>query len=886
MFEAITNFAKVAASTGYDDNDTAITLATGDGARLPDTDVEGQFRLVWWNATDYADPSDDPNREVILVTDRDGDDLTVVRGMDGTTASNKNTGGKTYWLALAVLRDTADRWSSNLGEKKKRAAKLGTLDSHGVSMFSAGRTRFALDVHGNILIGYAMDDISKARTAGNFDATSTTGDSRGGVTFNAEGTKMYVLSDDDIYQFSLSTPWDVTTASYDTVTAALTGNDRHSPRFNPDGTTLLVIDDANNRVEEYTLSTPWDLSTLSAGSTFAVSGSPTGFDVSPDGKYFYVAHDGVGGDGAYQYEMRVPWDITSAYEVGFLSITSNNPEGLAFNPSGTRLYCLSDFSPEGIMEFALTKPWDITTGSFVQTFTLPGNLQDDIIFSPHGHRIYIREISGGTIVQYDLYDGGYQKVGALTAEMGARISGTERYMRIDSSGNFIVSGANMTVSDTALAFLSVFNLSATALSFIPASSADDVVGTFGSSTNVRTLFRFYRNNTTVGQITTHNSMLAFGYSTNVADMVINQSGRVQIAHATNRGTNGGYLLINPHTDHRNALADTYLQMVGDGAGLHILQDAANTAPWHIFRHSTGSIGTPAATASGNFIGGLLSYAYDTAAFNLVGRLAFNALGTMTTSDWGTRLLVYGVAAGTISLQAAAQIGVGNSIFTDALITAPLSSIVGTHVSKNIFTGAGSPNNSYAHFWHRANTNGVGVAISFNVSTTTDNLGALIVHRRTGANSQGVLEFYTKNSTTGGAAPVLALTLDENQNAAFEEDITATDITAAGKLQGQVAINTQTGTTYTLALTDNCSLVDCDNTDPITVTVPDNSDIALPIGAKILIRQKGTGQVTLAEDTSVTIDCALSLSTLAQYSVVGLVKIGTDLWVAFGDFEPL
>ena len=100
MYSEAKNFAKVTVSAGYDASATSIALTSGHGAKLP---TAVPFNLVWWNSTDYGDPSDDPNVEIVTVTAISTDTLTVVRGAEGTTGSTKNTGGKTYKMILSFL---------------------------------------------------------------------------------------------------------------------------------------------------------------------------------------------------------------------------------------------------------------------------------------------------------------------------------------------------------------------------------------------------------------------------------------------------------------------------------------------------------------------------------------------------------------------------------------------------------------------------------------------------------------------------------------------------------------------------------------------------------------------------------------------------------------
>lgn len=103
------NFAKVAVAVGFDSSATSVSLAPGDGAKLPDPSVDGPFNLVVWNSTDYPDPTDDPSKEIIRVTSRTIDTLdTVTRGQEGTSAANHNTGGKTYLMILAPTKKLVD----------------------------------------------------------------------------------------------------------------------------------------------------------------------------------------------------------------------------------------------------------------------------------------------------------------------------------------------------------------------------------------------------------------------------------------------------------------------------------------------------------------------------------------------------------------------------------------------------------------------------------------------------------------------------------------------------------------------------------------------------------------------------------------------------------
>lgn len=102
----------------------------------------------------------------------------------------------------------------------------------------------------------------------------------------------------------------------------------------------------------------------------------------------------------------------------------------------------------------------------------------------------------------------------------------------------------------------------------------------------------------------------------------------------------------------------------------------------------------------------------------------------------------------------------------------------------------------------------------------------------------------------------------------------------------ITLNAQTGTTYTLVLTDNGRLVTLSNAAAITLTVPLNSSVAYATGAIINIQQIGAGQVTVAGASGVTITStgatATTPKTRAQYSAASIIKTATDSWTVIGD----
>jgi hypothetical protein len=104
----------------------------------------------------------------------------------------------------------------------------------------------------------------------------------------------------------------------------------------------------------------------------------------------------------------------------------------------------------------------------------------------------------------------------------------------------------------------------------------------------------------------------------------------------------------------------------------------------------------------------------------------------------------------------------------------------------------------------------------------------------------------------------------------------------------LAINTQTGTTYTTVLGDNGDLITLSNASAITLTIPPNSSVAYPVGAQLNVAQFGAGQVTFAQGAGVTIVSTggtVSAPKLrAQYSTATAVQTATDNWLVMGDIS--
>jgi hypothetical protein len=129
--------------------------------------------------------------------------------------------------------------------------------------------------------------------------------------------------------------------------------------------------------------------------------------------------------------------------------------------------------------------------------------------------------------------------------------------------------------------------------------------------------------------------------------------------------------------------------------------------------------------------------------------------------------------------------------------------------------------------------------------------------------------------------------------AIDTSVTA-DLTTAQTLTNKsltsprinLGITTDTGTSFTPAITDNGKLVTLSNTSPITVTIPPFSSVPYPVGAQLNFVGLNTGLVTFAQGAGVVIvstGATASAPTLrARYSSATAICTSQDNWFIAGD----
>jgi sugar lactone lactonase YvrE len=205
-----------------------------------------------------------------------------------------------------------------------------------------------------------------------------------GLFFKPDGLKLFVADDSQnhVLSFTLTSPFDLSTASFDGVEGASTG----SPRdiiFKSDGLSYYILDGGQDRVYQYDLTAAWDITTaVFSGNSFLVQTQdtiPTGLDFKPDGTKMY--YTGSGTDTIYQYTLSTAWDITSvSYDSVSFSIAAqaSNAGNIKLSSDGTKLLVLSDTG--GLFSYTLSSAYDLSTATYDSVsynqdgFTIGGGL--------------------------------------------------------------------------------------------------------------------------------------------------------------------------------------------------------------------------------------------------------------------------------------------------------------------------------------------------------------------------------------------------------------------------------------------------------------------------------------------------------------------------------
>lgn len=189
-----------------------------------------------------------------------------------------------------------------------------------------------------------------------------------GIFFKTDGTRMYIIgtTGDDITEYSLSTAWDITTATAVGVSIGLVEPTPQDLFINSTGTKCYVVGSTHDAVREYNFSTAWQANTLTFVQNVVISAQetvPTGITFKPDLTQMFIC--GTNGDGVDVYDLSSAGNVASAVFNTFVSLSAQDtaPAAIQFNSDGTQFYMMGS-TGDDINSYNLSVPYDLTTATF------------------------------------------------------------------------------------------------------------------------------------------------------------------------------------------------------------------------------------------------------------------------------------------------------------------------------------------------------------------------------------------------------------------------------------------------------------------------------------------------------------------------------------------
>ena len=190
------------------------------------------------------------------------------------------------------------------------------------------------------------------------------------IFFKPDGLSMFVLggTNDTVFQYTLTVAWDISTASYASKSFSVTTQEA-APLglwFKTDGLSMYVVGSTSDTVFQYTLSTAWDVSTASYASiSYSVAAqdtSPVQVNLSADGLKMWVL--GSTGDDIWEYDLGTAWNVSTAtpvnnFYIGFQDVT---PQGLFIDSTAANRVYIAGSGTDIVFQYnTVTNSVDFST---------------------------------------------------------------------------------------------------------------------------------------------------------------------------------------------------------------------------------------------------------------------------------------------------------------------------------------------------------------------------------------------------------------------------------------------------------------------------------------------------------------------------------------------
>lgn len=295
-------------------------------------------------------------------------------------------------------------------DKDGNYAAIGTITGSGRCVFEGIGDNLVIVSEGTVWVfNKTSTTLTELSYTNKFLDVSTESLAPKGVFVSSDGVNIYVSSTTVVYQYTLSTPWDASTATYDSKSYSFSSEGTATGiTFGENGRYFYFFGPAADTIYQYELATPWDVSTASYTSKT--------FDFTTQESILYHVIFGDGGRKMYavgfntltiyQYNLSIPWDVSSAvYSTNSLVVSSENTDplgGLSVNEDGSRMYLGGGTGNDTIYQYNLTA-WDLSTASYASVSLDISTEEADMnsfFIKGDGTRLYVLGQTSDRVHQY------------------------------------------------------------------------------------------------------------------------------------------------------------------------------------------------------------------------------------------------------------------------------------------------------------------------------------------------------------------------------------------------------------------------------------------------------------------------------------------------------
>ena len=343
---------------------------------------------------------------VLRITFSETIDVTPATNIVPTKIHIRELGNYTGGITLSAdeLGTTSDDATISFNLNVSRLAAVAVLTTPELTI-EPGAVQ---DTFGNLIDG--TFDVSTAVFV-NATSVSSQDTKPYGIAFSNNGTKMFVVGDyyDNINQYALLTPFDISTASYGGNGERFSALQDTSPRgmaFSNDGLKMFVVGDTNNNINQYALSSPFDVSTANfTTATLTPDRFPKGMAFSNDGLKMFVVSSGEDAI-INQYALSSPFDLFNATFVASpldISEQDTYPKDMAFSNDGTKMFVVGSRG-EAVNEYTLSPAFDVSTANFTTAISITSQDGDPagMTFSNDGAKMFVVGDHGNDVNEYAL----------------------------------------------------------------------------------------------------------------------------------------------------------------------------------------------------------------------------------------------------------------------------------------------------------------------------------------------------------------------------------------------------------------------------------------------------------------------------------------------------